>query len=129
MEFTGKITEIKQVRTGTGAKGEWANVEFEVTELNPKNPLYAQKGLFDFFKNGEYLKYAKDFEKYNPIGTEVRVHFNLKANEYTNAKGENVKFYKTSCWKIEKLETAPQQDAPFEPAGQLNTNEEDDLPF
>tara|TARA_R110002051_G_C8504871_1_gene465413 strand:- start:288 stop:677 length:390 start_codon:yes stop_codon:yes gene_type:complete len=125
--FTGKITEIRNPRTGTGQKGEWANAEFEVTESNPQNNDYPQIALFDFFKNGEYLKYAKDFETYYKLGDIVTVHFNFKANEYTNAKGENVKFYKTYAWKIEKLEKGV--EPPFEPATDINDDEPDDLPF
>ena len=134
--FTGKITEIRTPRTGTGEKGEWANAEFEVTESNPENANYPQVAFFDFFKNGEYLKYAKDFETYYKLGDEVTVHFNFKANEYTNAKKELVKFYKTSAWRIEKVDTNNSGlenakkviDAAFEPAGDLN-EVEDDLPF
>ena len=119
--FKGKITEVRAVRTGTGAKGEWANVEFEVTESNPQNENYPQVGLFDFFKNGEYVKFAKDFATYYPLGTEVNVQFNLKKNEYTKADGTNAKFYKTSCWKIEKAE---ETQAP------VNTDDAgEDLPF
>lgn len=126
--FTGKITEVRTPRTGTTDKGEWANTEFEVTELEPQNPTYPQVGLFDFFKNGDNVKFAKDFATMNPIGTVVNVHFNLKKNEYTKQDGSLAKFYKTSAWKVEKIEAsnvpAPSQQA-FEPA----TTETDDLPF
>lgn len=133
LQFKGKITEIQTPRTGTGQKGEWANVEFEVTESEPENELYPQVGKFDFFKNGEYLKYAKDFESYYKLGDEVTVHFNLKKNEYTKSDGTPAKFYKTSAWKIEKEAPAknnlPTPQEAFEPAGQLNEEEKDDLPF
>ena len=134
MEFTGKITEIRTPRTGTGQKGEWANVEFEVTEATPQNEAYPQVALFDFFKNGEYLKYAKDFENFYKLNEVVTVHFNFKKNEYTKADGTPAKFYKTSAWKIDKVDAAVQQaaaviDAAFEPAGDLNTDDHDDLPF
>lgn len=128
--FEGTITEIREPRTGTTEKGEWANVEFEVTELNPNNTLYPQVGLFDMFKNGEHTKFAKDFKNFNPVGTNVRVEFNLKKNEYTKADGSLAKFYKTSAWKVEKLEgssVAPMEA--FEPAGDLNEEDHDDLPF
>lgn len=126
LQFTGKITEIKPVRTGTTEKGEWANAEFEVTENTDK---YPQVGLFDFFKNGEHVKYAKDFKNDHKVGDEVTVHFNLKKNEYKKKDGTQAAFYKTSAWKIEKAEgsvTAPD----FEPAPvNLNEEEDDSLPF
>ena len=134
MEFTGTITEIRTPRTGTGQKGEWANAEFEVTESNPQNELYPQVALFDFFKNGEFLKFAKDFSTYYKLGDTVKVEFNFKANEYTNKEGKQVKFYKTSAWKIEKLDAGVEQaaaviNAVFEPATDLKEDEQDDLPF
>lgn len=131
LQFTGTITEIRAVRTGTTEKGEWANAEFEVTELNPQNADYPQVGLFDFFKNGEHVKFAKDFENFNPVGTNVTVHFNLKKNEYTKQDGTPAKFYKTSAWKVEKISNESQQAPPtaFEPVGDLNEEEHDDLPF
>lgn len=125
--FNGTITEVRKPRLGTTEKGEWASVEFEVTEKNPQNPQYPQVGLFDMFKNGDHVKFAKDFENFNPLGTEVNVHFNLKKNEYTNAKGEPAKFYKTSAWKVEKVgneNTQPQQEAP-----KLEEDFEEPLPF
>lgn len=126
--FEGKITEIREPRTGEGQKGEWASIEFEVTELNPANTDYPQVGLFDMFKNGEYAKYAKDFKEYYPLGTSVSVEFNLKKNEYTKADGTPVKFYRTSAWKVEKLdgETQSYTQEP-EPLGVKKG--EDALPF
>ena len=130
LEFTGTITEIETPRTGNGAKGEWANVEFEVTESSPQNPLYPQVGKFDMFKNGEYVKYAKDFETYYKLGQEVTVHFNLKKNEYTKKDGTPAKFYKTSAWKIEKLggltDTAQHYS---EPQDTFTQQEQDDIAF
>ena len=111
LEFKGKITEIRTPRTGTGAKGEWANVEFEVTESNPQNPDYPQVALFDFFKNGEYVKFAKDFATHYPLGSEITVEFNMKKNEYTKADGTAAKFYKTSAWKIEKVQGSEMDQA------------------
>ena len=133
LQFTGTITEIKGVRTGTTEKGEWANAEFEVTESNPENALYPQVGLFDFFKNGEHVKFAKDFKNFNPVGTVVTVHFNLKKNEYTKPDGTPAKFYKTSAWKVEKQQSegtppVPRAEA-FQPASDLNEEDHDDLPF
>lgn len=132
LTFTGRLTEILTPRVGTTKKGEWANVEFEVTESNPQNELYPQIAKFDFFKNGENVKFAKDFGNYHKVGDTVIVSFNLKRNEYTNKDGELVKFYKTSAWKVEKqsvdIGSVPLSEQAFEPAGDLN-DDKDDLPF
>ncbi len=125
--FQGTITKVFPARTGTTEKGDWASVEFEVTESNPENAQYPQIGKFDIFKNGENIKYAKDFQSYTPPGTEVEVEFNLKKNEYTNKSGELVGFYKTSAWKISKVEGGS-KPAPFQPAP-ASEEDEDPLPF
>jgi hypothetical protein len=64
------------------------------------------------FKNGEHVKYARDFNTYYKVGDVVTVNFNLKKNEYTNKDKELVSFYKTSCWKIVKEggQSAPQEE-------------------
>ena len=127
--FTGKLTEIRTPRTGTSKKGEeWANAEFEVTELNPQNPEYPQVAFFDFFKMGEYLSMAKDFESKFKLGDVVTVHFNFKANTYVNKDQKEVKFYKTSAWRIDKSDVqqgADMVDASFAPATEID----DDLGF
>ena len=135
-KLIGKITEVFPVRGGTTEKGEWASVEFEVTESNPENPSYPNIGKFDMFKNGEHVKYAKEFEKYNPFGTEVEVEFSLKKNEYTNSKGENVGFYKTSAFKVTKIgESNSQGTSHIPPMEAFNEGKETasasdlDLPF
>lgn len=127
-QFTGKITEIRPVRTGSTEKGEWANAEFEVTE---NGDTYPQVALFDFFKNGEHVKYAKEFAEHYKVGDEVTVSFNHKKNTYTNKENKVVNFYKTSAWKVEKIgasQNAPSSDQ-FEPAQDLKDEDYDDLPF
>jgi len=108
MQFTGKITEVSKVKTGEGQKGEWASVDVEVTELNPKNPTYPQIAGFSYFKNGEYAKYAKSFATDFPVGTIVDVEFNFKRSpkKYAGKDGVERYFYKTEAWKITKAETS-----------------------
>ena len=127
MIFTGKITEIREIKTGTTKKGDdWASLDFEVTESNPHNPDYPQIALFSFFKSGEYMKFAKDFNEYFKLGDEVNVDFNLKCQKYTKDNVEK-KFYKTECWKLEKAEVAQEQK--LETTNDVNDSEPDDLPF
>jgi len=97
--FAGVITEIKPVRSGNTQRGDWANVTFEVTEQTESYPQIAQ---FDFFKNGDNVKYASNFNF--KVGELVIVHFNLGKTEYTNKQGEAASFYKNNAWKIEKVE-------------------------
>lgn len=99
--FTGKITEISKIRNGEVNGKEWASLEFEVTEVTDK---YPQVGLFGYFKNGEYLKYAQDFNKNFKVGDEVTVDYNLKRIDYKK-DGEDRKFYKTEAWRVTKLDS------------------------
>lgn len=126
LTFTGKITAIKDVKTGTSQQGkEWASATFEVTEIKDQ---YPQCALFDYFKNGDFLEMAKDFKNKFKVGETVTVYFNMKKNKYQK-DGETRAFYKTSAWKIDKLsKDVPSPDQAFEPAGNLNVAE-DDLPF
>ena len=128
MQFTGKITEVKPVKTGTGQKGEWASVEFEVTETNAQNPTYPQVGGFSQFKNGEHIKFVKDFATMYPLGTEVTVEFNLKCTNYTGKDGTPKKFYKTEAWKVSKVSGETQQapEVAEYPTEDINP---DDIPF
>lgn len=123
--FNGKITEISEIRTGESNGKEWASLEFEVTELKDQ---YPQIGLFGYFKNGEYVKYAKEFKNNFKVGDEVTVDYNLKCIEYEK-DGKKRKFYKTEAWKVTKLETAPSTPQP--PAQELPdlSGEDSDLPF
>lgn len=129
LTFTGKITEIRGVRTGKTKKGnEWANATFEVTEVKDQ---YPQCALFDYFKTGEYLDMAKDFKNKFKVGDAITVHFNLNKNTYEK-DGETKSFYKTSAWKIDKVNNDSTNIPPagnFEAATNLNEDDFDDLPF
>ena len=120
LEFKGKLTEIREVREGESSNGEWANVEFEVTENNPKNENYPQVALFDYFKSGEYVDMAKKFSQQHKLGDEVTVHFNLKKNTYIK-DGQERSFYKTSAWKVIKESENQEQSG--------SNDDEDNLPF
>lgn len=123
--FTGNISEIRPVRSGEGKNGEWANVEFEVTESNPQNASYPQIALFDHFKSGEHVKYAKDFPIFYKIGDEVEVEFNLKKTVYQKKDGSGEgAFYKTSAWKVTKTKGITTNDN----ESQIPDNK-DDMPF
>lgn len=128
LKFTGNITEISEIKTGESNGKPWASLDFEVTESNPQNANYPQVGNFGFFKNGDYTKYASEFNNNFKLGDEVEVEFNLKCVKYQK-DGEERKFYKTECWKVTKVGGSQAHQDAFEPAGDLNEDEPDDLPF
>ena len=117
LKFTGKITHIEEVKTGESAKGPWATLKFQVTEDKEE---YPQVGNFSYFKNGENIKYANDFAKMNPVGTEVVVTFNLKTSEWQG------KYYgDVSAWKVEKVNAEDTQEVEL-PEEDINP---EDIPF
>jgi len=124
-EFKGKITEISEIKQGEKNGKPWASLDFEVTESEPNNPTYPQIAMFGYFKNGDYTKYAAEFNNNFKVGDEVKVEYNFKCIKYQK-DGEDRKFYKTECWKVEKTEL---QDTQFEQTTNVNTEEPDDLPF
>lgn len=126
MSFTGRITSISEIRSGENNGKEWASLEFEVAESNPNNESYPQIANFGYFKNGEYAKYAKEFNSNFSLNDEVEVDYNFKCVNYEK-NGEKKKFYKVDCWKVVKTESSQTNDTTSAPI--VSDNEPDDLPF
>ena len=60
---------------------------------------------FENFKGSDYVEHLDTFIKYNKIGDNVNVEFNLGANLWTNPKTEIESCFTTlKCWKVEKLD-------------------------
>ena len=127
MNFTGTITEISTVKTGKTKKGEdWASLDFEVTELNPRNADYPQIALFSYFKSGEYFKYANEFSC--KVGDIVDVDFSMKCQVYQKKDGSGQgKFYKNDCFTVKKAE-ATETPQPLSTTTNV-VEEDDDYPF
>lgn len=129
--FVGRITNITEPRTGEGAKGPWASLNFMVEESNPRNPEYPQRAVFSFFKNGENIKYATDFATYNKIGDEVSVAYSHSGREYQK-DGKTGMIASLSAFKITKVESV-NQDVPAggleEAFNQIEDINPEDIPF
>lgn len=70
-------------------------------------------------------------------GQQVKININLRGREWVNPQGETKYFNSIQGWRIEALQgeavgdnlpPVPPMDA-FEPAGDLNEEDHDDLPF
>ena len=70
-------------------------------------------------------------------GQQVKIGINLRGREWVNPQGETKYFNSIQGWRIEALQSetsgenlppVPPADA-FEPAGDLNKEDHDDLPF
>ncbi len=110
MKVTGKITNGLDTQKGTSAAGKnWQKLSFILETTEDYNNLYC----FDVFGDEK----VEQFLKYNKVGQDVEVSFNVQTNEY---KG---KYYTSlQSWKIFKAEAG-------ETALEVAQEEADDLPF
>jgi len=110
MKVTGKITKVLDTQKGTSAAGkDWQKLSFILETTEDYNNLYC----FEVFGDEK----VEQFLKYNKVGQDVDVSFNVQTNEY---KG---KYYTSlQSWKIFKAEAG-------EIALEVAQEEADDLPF
>ena len=110
MKVTGKITKVLDTQKGTSASGkDWQKLSFILETTEDYNNLYC----FEVFGDEK----VEQFLKYNKVGQEVDVSFNVQTNEY---KG---KYYTSlQSWKIFKAEAG-------EATPEVAQEEADDLPF
>ena len=113
MSFTikGKILSIGEVKNfDNGAKA----IDYQVETSEQYNNLYS----FEMYKGAEHVEHIDNFIKYNKVGDQVSVEFNVRTNDY------NGRFFTSlSPWRVDKLDQAqPVQDS-------IVTDDTDDLPF
>jgi len=113
MSFTikGKILSIGEVKNfDNGAKA----IDYQVETNEQYNNLYS----FEMYKGAEHVEHIDNFIKYNKVGDQVSVEFNVRTNDY------NGRFYTSlSPWRVDKIDQAqPVQDS-------IVTDDTDDLPF
>ena len=108
LKVVGKITKVLPPQSGTSASGNvWTKQLFLVDNGETYNNLFC----FELFK----AEKVEAFNKYNKVGDQVEVEFNVNCNEY---KG---KYYTSlQAWKV--------SDAQVKGAEKVE-QEEDDVPF
>ena len=124
MEVQGRIKLIGETQT-------FGNNGFRKRELViTTDEQYPQHLMIEFVQDKSDL--LNNFQ----VGQQVKVSINLRGREWVNPQGETKYFNSIQGWRIENLQTAPAPEMPpmppadaFEPATDLNTEEEDDLPF
>jgi hypothetical protein len=122
MEVTGLVSKILPKVEGQkkDGSGTWVKQEFIVSN----NEGYeGREQIFCFEVFGE--EKVESFNKYNKVGSSVKVDFNIKTNEYKE------KYYTSlQAWKIFKAEDASPTAAPFKQIPDSELNDVDDsLPF
>jgi hypothetical protein len=125
MEVQGKVKLIGETQT-FGAKG-FRKRELVVTT----EEQYPQHIMVEFVQDKTDL--LDSFQ----VGQQVKISINLRGREWTNPQGEVKYFNSIQGWRIEAFQDQatsgdippiPPADA-FEPAGDLNEEDHDDLPF
>ncbi|GAA4804269.1 DUF3127 domain-containing protein [Litoribaculum gwangyangense] len=85
----------------------------------------------------EFVQDKTDLLNNYQVGQQVKISINLRGREWVNPQGETKYFNSIQGWRIEALQgeaggdnlpPMPPADA-FEPAGDLNEDDHDDLPF
>lgn len=85
----------------------------------------------------EFVQDKTDLLNNYQVGQQVKISINLRGREWVNPQGETKYFNSIQGWRIEALQNdtvgdhlppVPPADA-FEPAGDLNEDDHDDLPF
>lgn len=85
----------------------------------------------------EFVQDKTDLLNNYKEGQQVKININLRGREWVNPQGETKYFNSIQGWRIEALQNesggenlppVPPADA-FEPAGDLNEDDHDDLPF
>jgi hypothetical protein len=134
LEIIGIITQILEIQTGDkkDGSGQWEKQSFIVDTGTQYNNIYC----FEVFGDQK----VDNFKKFNKVGQEVTVEFNVNTNEYKE------KFYTTlNAWKIiatpsqtpnanqftpqEKQAMGSVGTAPFETVSDVKNDDHDDLPF
>ncbi|HMC00069.1 MAG TPA: DUF3127 domain-containing protein [Flavobacteriaceae bacterium] len=125
MELQGKIKLIGETQT-FGANGFRKREVVITTEEQ-----YPQHIMVEFVQDKTDL-----LDNYQ-VGQQVKININLRGREWVNPQGETKYFNSIQGWRIESLQQEssssdippiPPADA-FEPAGDLNEEDHDDLPF
>jgi len=99
LEVSGKITKILDLQTGTTAAGsEWKKQSFILETTEQYNNVYC----FEIFGEEKVDK----FLKFNKVGNEVKVDFNVSTNEW---KGKY--FTSLSAWKVFKADAQAPAEA------------------
>lgn len=118
MEIQGKITKILDVEKGQKNDGsEWQKINFLVETDEQYNNLYC----FEFFG----VEKVANFQKYNNVGSTVKVSFNVKTNEWQGRY-----FTSLQAWRVETIAQVNQQQPKVtDEALQSASDETNNLPF
>ena len=111
MKLQGKITKILEVESGTSKAGKpWQKQTFVIDTGDQYDNVIA----FEVFGDEK----VDNLTKYNKIGDEVSVEFNIKCNEwkdryFTSLQSWRIDKVKEEVEQVTTVESEPQSDLPF----------------
>ena len=93
LQVTGEITKILEKVTGQkkDGSGEWQKQSFVINTGEQYNNIYC----FELFGDEK----VENFNKYNKVGSKVKVDFNVQTNEW-----QGKYFTSLQAWKIFKAD-------------------------
>jgi hypothetical protein len=125
MEVQGRIKMVGETQTFGGNGFRKREVVITTEEQYPQHIMV------------EFVQDKCDLLNSYKAGQQVKISINLRGREWVNPQGETKYFNSIQGWRIEALQAeasdgnlppVPPIDA-FEPAGDLNEDDHDDLPF
>ena len=72
---------------------------------------------------------ADNLIQFNKVGDVVDCAINLRGREWTSPEGKVSVFNTIEAWKVFKADSSGVVEPAFEPAGDLNADNSNDLPF
>jgi len=123
LKVTGTVTKILPQEKGTSKDGkEWVKQQFILDNNDTYNNIFC----FEVFG----AEKVENFLKFNKVGSVIDVDFNVSTNEWKDKYYTSLSVWKTFKAEASAIEKAAKViDAVFEPAGDLNEDDHDDLPF
>ena len=125
MEVQGRIKMVGETQTFGGNGFRKREIVVTTDEQYPQHIMV------------EFVQDKCDLLNSYKEGQQVKISINLRGREWVNPQGETKYFNSIQGWRIEALQVdasggnlppVPPMDA-FEPAGDLNEDDHDDLPF
>lgn len=123
MEVQGKIKMVGETQTFGGNGFRKREVVITTEEQYPQHIMV------------EFVQDKCDLLNSYQVGQAVKVSINLRGREWVNPQGETKYFNSIQGWRIEGVQAEAGNMPPvapteaFEPAGNLNKEDHDDLPF
>jgi hypothetical protein len=108
----GKIVKISDKQMFDSGAGK---LTFRLETDDQYNKLWE----FELFKGAAYIEHLDNFTKYNAVGDNVEVEFDIRTNHHVKGDKDSI-FTSLGAWKVSKLEES--KPAKVEP-------KKEDLPF